>query len=104
MLLFNYSFTVDDNLITFNRNYFTSVFIYEIFCPCFKNTSSEFSSYVFLKISLVTFNGLRKFKDFEDIFIIFKAYSSQQSSNRQFLFTVDIRIHHSMDICCEFDP
>jgi len=104
MLLFNYSFTVDDNLITFNRNYFTSVFIYEIFCPCFQNTSSEFSSYDFLQISLVNFNVFSQVKDFEDIFIIFKAYSSQQSSNRQFLFTVDIRIHHIIDVCCEFDP
>jgi len=76
MLLFNYSFTVDDNLITFNRNYFTSVFIYEIFCPCFQNTSSEFSSYDFLQISLVNFNVFSQVKDFEDIFIIFKAYSS----------------------------
>ena len=35
MILFNHSFTVDNNLITFNRNNFTCVFIYEIFCPCF---------------------------------------------------------------------
>ena len=40
MYFLQYGFTVDNNLVTFDRNHFTGIFINEIFNPCFQNTCS----------------------------------------------------------------
>ncbi len=90
--------------MTFDRYYFTSIFINEVFCPCLQNTCSQLSANHLLQISLVYFYFFSQVEDFKDILVIFKAYRSQKSSYRQFLLTVDIRIHHIVDVCCEFDP
>ena len=82
MFSFNNCFTINNNLITFDRYNFTSVFIYEVFCPCFQYTSSQLTSNDFFQICLIYFDIFCKIENFKNIFIIFKTNSSQQSRNR----------------------
>ena len=46
----------------------------------------------------------QEFEDFKNISIAFKTNSSQKSSYRQFLFTVDVSVHHIVDVRSELDP
>ena len=104
MFRFNYSFTVDYYLVTFDRNNFTSIFINEIFSPSFQHTCSQLATDNFLQIGLINLNVFSQIKYFEDILIIFKAYSSQQCSYRQLLLTVNVSIHHVINIRSKFYP
>ena len=73
VLSLQYGFTVNDNLITFNRNYLSSIFIYKIFHPCFQNTSGEFTSDTFFQIGLINLYLFSQIENFKNIFIILKT-------------------------------
>ena len=104
MLWFQNSFTVDNYLITFDSYNFTGILINEVFCPCLQNTSCQFTSDDFLQVGLVNLNVFCQIKDFKNIFIVFKTYGTQQCSYRKLLLTVDISIHHVIDIGRKFNP
>ena len=104
MFRFNDSFTVNYYLVTFDRNNFTSIFIHKIFCPCFQYTSSQFASNNLFQVSFINLYILSQIENFKNILIIFKSHSSQQSCYRKFLLTVDVRIHHIVDIRSELNP
>ena len=97
-------FTVDDNLVTFDRNNFTRIFINEIFRPCFQHTSRKLAPHDFLQIRFGYLNVLCKIEDFKYILVIFKAYSSQQRCNRQLLLAVNISIHDIVYVSCKLNP
>ena len=98
------SFSLKDNFCTLNRNNFTCLFIYEIFYPCFQNTRSQFTTDVFFQICFGHFNLFRKAKDLKNVFILFEANCTQQSRNRKFLLTINVGIHHVVNIRCELNP
>ena len=104
MFRFDNRFTIDYDLVTFNRNNFTSIFINEILSPSLQHTSCQLTTDNFLQVGFINLNVFSQIKDFEDVFIIFKAYSSQQCSYRQFLLTIDVSIHHVVNIRSKFYP
>ena len=104
MFRFNNCFTVNYNLITLNRNNFTGIFIYKVFNPCLQNTCSKLTAHYLLKIGLIDFNVLSQVENFQDILIIFKTNSSEQSCNRQLLLTVNVRIHHVIYVSGKLNP
>ena len=99
-----YRLTVDDNIVTFNRNHLTGILIYEILHPSLQNTSGQLTSDKLLQVCFRYLNLFRKVEDFKNISIAFKTNSSQKSSYRQFLFTVDVSVHHIVDVRSELDP
>ena len=104
MFRFNHSFTVDNNFITFDRNYFTGIFIYKVLNPCFQNTGSQFTTNNLLQIGFIHLNVFCQIEDFKNILIILKTDSSQQRCNGQFLLTVDVGIHDIVDVRSKFNP
>ena len=98
------SFSLKDNFCTLNRNDFARLFIYKIFYPRFQNTRSQFTTGVFFQISFGHFNLFRKAKDLKNVFILFKANSTQQSRNGKFLLTINVCIHYIVDIRSELNP
>ena len=98
------SFTVDDYLVTFDRYNFTGIFINKVFSPGLQHTCCQFPTDNLFQISLIDLHVLCQIEDFENILIILKSYSSQQSSYREFLLTVDVSIHHIVDIRSELNP
>ena len=99
-----YGFTVDNNLVTFDRNHFTGIFINEIFNPCFQDTCSQFAAQHFLQICLVNLHIFCKVENFKNIFVILETNRTQQSSYRQFLLTVNVCIHHIIDVGSKLNP
>ena len=64
----------------------------------------EFAAYGLLHVLLRDFYLLRKVEDFKDVLILLKAYGAQQRRHGQLLLTVDISIHHVVDVRGELYP
>ena len=97
-------FTVNHDLITLNGNNFTGIFIHKILNPCLQDAGCQFTTNHLLQISLVDFHLLGQIEYLKNVLVVFKSDGSQQCSNRQFLFTVDISIHHIVDVRGKFNP
>ena len=104
MLLFQFRLTINKDFGTFNRNHFSGVLVHEVFHPGANHTGSETGTDIFLQSGLAHFHFLGKVENFKDILIRFKPYRTQQRGDRQFLLTVDIRVHHIVDVGSELHP
>ena len=92
------------DLITLNGNNLTGILVNEIFIPALENTRSQLASYRCLHVLLVHLNLLGKVEYLKNILILLISYRTEKSCYRQLLLTVDISIHHIVDICSEFYP
>ena len=104
MFFLNDSLTVDNYLITLDRNNLTGIFINEIFNPSFQYTCSQLAAYYLLKICLIHLNIFCQVKNLKNIFIIFEAYRSQQRCYRQFFLSIDVCVHHIIDVGSKLNP
>ena len=71
VICFNNHFAIEDNLVPFDRNNFTSIVIYEILEPGFDNPGGQFPSYNFFQVSLIHLNFIGETEDFKNILIGF---------------------------------
>ena len=97
-------FAVDDHFGTFDRNYFACIFVHKVFNPATHYTGSKTAVDKFLKISFGCFYFLCQVENFEDVFVTFKANGAEKGCNGEFLFAVDVSIHHLVDVGCKFHP
>ena len=98
-------FTVDNNFVTFDRNHFTGIFINEIFNPCFQDTCSQgLRPNTSSDLSCLPSHLHRKIENLKNIFIILETNCTQQSRYRQFLLTVDVCVHHIIDVSSKLNP
>ena len=102
--LSNLRLTFQDNLITLDRNNLTGILINEVLVPALQYTGSQLRADNLLQSLLVNLHFLSKIKNLQDVLICLKADSSQQSGYRQLLLTVDVGIHHVVDIRSELNP
>ena len=93
-----------DNLVTLDRYHFARVFIYEVLNPGLEYAGCEFASYMLTQVGLVDLDLVCQAKDIEDILVGLITDGAQQGGNGQFLLTVDICVHHIVDVCSKFDP
>ena len=59
---------------------------------------------MFVEISLVDLDLLSQIKNLKDITVILIADSTEQSSHRQLLLTVDVSIHHIVNVRSKLNP
>ena len=104
VILSDLCLTFHDNLITLNRYYLTCVLIRELLVPALKHTCSKTLSNILLKVGFVYLNLVGEFKYLKYIPVSLKTNSTQKSCNRQLLLTVDICIHHIVNVGCKFNP
>ena len=76
ILLCQLCFTVKENLITFNADNLTGIFIYKVFNPTLQNTGCQLLSKMFLQCLCRNLNLFSKIKNFKNISVIFKADST----------------------------
>ena len=101
---FDNGFTVNNNLITFNRYNFTGIFVNEVFSPCFQHTGSQFTTDNLFQIGLIHLDVFSQVKNLKNILVILETNSSQQCGDRQFLLTVNVGVHHIVDVCSKLNP
>ena len=93
-----------DHLITLDRDNLTGILIYEVLVPALQHTGSKFATHVLLEVGLVDLHLLSQIKDLQDLLIRLEADGTEQGCNRQLLLTVDVSIHHVVDVCRKLNP
>ena len=104
VLLCQFAFTVKKNLVTLNADNLTGILINEVLHPTLQYTGSQFLAKMGLKALGRNLNFLGKVKNLQYVTVILKADSTQQGSYWQLLLTVDVSIHHILDVSCELYP
>ena len=104
VLLGEHGLTIDDNLITLDRNYLTGIFVNEVLDPRAQNTCSQLAADSLLQVGLCYLHLVGQIEDFENLLIGLEADSTEQGGYGQLLLTVDISIHHIVDVGSELDP
>ena len=100
----NLCLTFHDDLITLDRNNLTGILIYEVLVPALQDTGCKFTTQRFLESGLVNLYFLCQFENLKDILIILVSDSTKQSGNRQLLLTVNVCIHHIINIRSKLNP
>ena len=70
----------------------------------FNTRAANFTSHHLLEVRLVHLHVFRQIKNLENVLVILKSDGSQQSGNRQFLLTVNVRIHDVVDVGGKLNP
>ena len=96
--------TLHDHLITFDRNHLAGILINEVLIPTLQYTSSQLTTYGSLHIFLIHLYLLSKVENLKNILILLITNSTEQGRYRQLLLTVDVSIHHIVDICSKLYP
>ncbi|CDA21461.1 uncharacterized protein BN496_01375 [Bacteroides sp. CAG:144] len=104
MLFFEYDLTFYHNFVALNRNNLASIFVGIVFHPSSQNTGGQTTADGFFEVGLRNFHLFGQTEDFENVFIAFETYGTQQCRYGQFLLTIDIGIHHIVDVGSELYP
>ena len=104
VIIGNLRLTLHDDLITLNGNHLTGILVNEVLIPTLQHTGSQFRTDILLQCSLVDLHLFRQVEDLEDFLICLKTYGTKQRRNRQLLLTVDVCIHHIIDVSGKLDP
>ena len=104
MSLLKNGLTFDDDFLTFNVYYLTGLLVNEILVPALHHATSQFLADELLEVRLCGFHLLRDVENVKNILIRLIADSAQQRSHRQFLFSVDVGVHHIVDVGRKFHP
>src|SRR5690554_1334340 len=104
MFVFEDGFPVNDYLITLDRNHFSCIFVNKVFDPGAQYTGCQFASHIFLQAGLAYLYLISQVKDLKDVLVAFKTNGSEQCSDRQFLFPVNVSVHYVVNICRELNP
>ena len=98
------SLTFHDHLVTLDRYNFTCILIYEVLIPALQDTSSQLATDSSLHILLVHLHLFSEIEDLENILILLITDGTEQGSNRQLLLTVNVSIHHIVDVSSKLNP
>ena len=101
---FEHRLTVEDDLVTLDGYHLTGIFVHEVFHPALQHTGGELASDDLLQVGLVDLDLFGEFENLEDVFVSFKADGTQEGRNGQLLLTVDIGVHHVVDVRGELNP
>ena len=96
--------TFQNDLIPFDGHHFTRILIHKVFGPAAQYTGSQFAANAFFERLTGSSYFIGQVKDIQDSFVGIVTDGTQQGSNREFLFPVDVRIHHCVDVGSKFHP
>ena len=89
---------------TFHRNDFTGIFVDEVLSPCVDHTGCELLADNLFKVRFGDFNLFGQGENVQNVFVRFETHSTEEGCDGEFLFTVDVGVHHVVDVCSEFHP
>ncbi len=95
---------IDDHFGTFDVGDLTGLVIDEVLIPFLRHVSGELLADELLEVSLGGLHLLGDVENGEDILVRLISDGAQQGSNRQFLLSVDVRVHHVVDVGGKLHP
>ena len=96
--------TFHDHLITLNGYNLTGILIDEVLVPALQHAGCQFTANHSFQALLVHLHLLGQVEDLEDILISLKTDGTEQCRYGQLLLTVDIRVHHIINVGSELNP
>ena len=99
-----YLASFDDRHGPFHRDHFARILIHEILYPCLQDLRGKFPAFICLEVFRSGFYFVSQSEYVYDILVSIEADGTEQSSYRQFLFPVDVRVHHVVDVRGELYP
>ena len=100
----NFRLTLHDHLISLNGNHLTGIFIDKVLVPALQHTGCQIAANHLLHVLLVHLHFLCKVKNLKDVLISLEADGTQQCGNGQLLLSVDVSIHHIVDVGSKLNP
>ena len=104
VLLFQDGLTVEHHLVPLDAHHFTRILIHKVFDPRLQNTCGQASTNGALQACLGDLYFVCEAKDIEDVAVRFEADGTQQCRHGQLFLSVDVRVHHAVDVGREFNP
>ena len=104
VLFCQFAFTVKKNLITLDAHNLTGILVHEVLYPTLQHTGSQLLAKMRLQAFCRNLYFLCKVKYFQYVTVILKADSTQQGCYWQLLLTVNVSVHHILDVSCELYP
>ena len=104
MFLFEDRLAVHDNVVALDGNHLARIFVHEVLDPRRKHACGELAAHGLLEVGLRDLHFVRQIEDFENLLVRLVADGAQQRGDGKLLLTVDVGIHHVVDVRCKFDP
>ena len=104
VLLLEDSLAVYDHVVTLDGNHLARILIHEVLDPGRKDACGEFAADGLLEIGLRDLHFVCQVENLEDLLVGLITDGTQQRSDGQLLFTVDVGIHHVVDVRSELYP
>ena len=104
VLLGNLGLTIHDDLVTLDGHHLASILIDEVLVPTLQHTGGEFAADDLLQGGLAHLHLLGQVEDLQDVLIVLETDGTKQCRNRQLLLTVDVGIHHVVDVGGKLNP
>ena len=104
MFFFQDCLTFNHCDVSFDGNNFTCFFINEILSPRFQNACSQLTTKNLLQIRLVCLHLFCKIEDTKDFLIRLVTNCTKECGYWQLLLTVDVSIHHVVDVGRKLNP
>ena len=96
--------TVYNHVVALDRNHLACGGIGIILKPALHDTSGQLATDHSLEIRFRHLDLFGKVKYLYDVFIAFKTNRTEKSCDRELLLTVDVSIHHIVDVSCKLNP
>ena len=104
VLLLEDGLAVYDHVVTLDGNHLARILIHEVLDPGRKDACGEFTADGLLEIGLRDLHFVCQVENLEDLLVGLITDGTQQRSDGQLLFTVDVGIHHVVDVRSELYP
>ena len=96
--------SLNDRNGPFDRYNLTGVLILEILCPCLEDFGGEFAALVQLQAFFRDLYFVSETEYVYDVLVGVESDRTQKCRYWLFLLTVDVGVHHVVDVCREFNP
>ncbi len=96
--------TVENHVVALDRHNFAGILVDKVLDPRTQHACGKFAAHRLLEVCLVDLDLFGQIENFNDVLVAFKTDGTQQSSHGQFFLTVDVSVHHIVDVGGELNP
>ncbi len=97
-------FTIDDHFRTFDVGHLARLIVNKVLVPRLDDISGKFLADEFFQVRLRGLHLLGDVEDGKNVLVGLIADGAEERGDRQFLFAVDIGVHHIVDVRRELHP
>ena len=104
VLLLEYGLAVHDHVVALDGHHLARILVHEVLDPRREHARRQLAAYGLLERRLRHLHLVRKVEDFENLLVGLVADGAQQGRDRKLFLTVDVGVHHVVDVRGELDP